>query len=314
MPLNQKNTAQPRFEFQAFLHPMYWPTWLAIGIAWSLAQLPLKWQWQLGAWIGNLAGWLIPSRRRVVDTNLSIAFADMPEGERRALGTRALQNVGMALPEIGSAWFKSSEWMDQHTEWFGTEHVECALASGRGVLLTLPHFSSMELAGAFLSIRYQPRITSADAKNRLFAAFQNHQRIKRVEVIPRDDLRAMLRVLRAGEMLWYSPDQSARREHGGVETQFFGHPVLTVSGTGRIAKASKALVVPFYAVRNREKGVLEMHFGEALEDYPCGDHTADTQRINDLFESWIRAYPDQYLWAHKRFKPFESDMPNPYRH
>jgi KDO2-lipid IV(A) lauroyltransferase len=70
-------------------------------------------------------------------------------------------------------------------------------------------------------------------------------------------------------------------------------------------------VVPFLSVRKPDGSGYRVVFEPALEDFPSGDLEADTQRINDIIERWVREYPDQYLWIHRRFRtrPSREDPP-----
>ena len=68
-----------------------------------------------------------------------------------------------------------------------------------------------------------------------------------------------------------------------------------------------AKVVPFLAVRRPDGSGYRLVIEPPLEDFPTDDVIADTQRINDVIERWVREYPEQYLWIHRRFR----SRPNP---
>jgi KDO2-lipid IV(A) lauroyltransferase len=90
---------------------------------------------------------------------------------------------------------------------------------------------------------------------------------------------------------------------------FFGHLAATNSATARLVKMTGAVVLPFYTVRRGDGKGFNLIVEPPFEGYPTGDLEADTQRINDIIEGWVRKYPEQYYWVHRRFRtrPGRSD-------
>ena len=121
----------------------------------------------------------------------------------------------------------------------------------------------------------------------------------------------MVRCLRRGEMVWYSPDQSVSVNHGGIVTQYFRQPALTTSGTARILKMTGATIIPFIPTRSEDGSGYTFKFGEPLT-LDTSDPVLATQRVNDELEAHVRTQPEQYLWAHKRFKQPSKNHANPY--
>ena len=115
-----------------------------------------------------------------------------------------------------------------------------------------------------------------------------------------DDIRQTVRLLRQGEVVWYAPDQDYGTAHA-VFVPFFGIPAATITATSRIAKMGKAAVIPCAHYR-LPGGRYEIEFGAPLDGFPSGDEEADTARINQTIEHYVRKHPEQYLWVHKRFK------------
>ena len=121
------------------------------------------------------------------------------------------------------------------------------------------------------------------------------------EIIPRDALKKHVRRLRDGHTVWYAPDQNTQRKKA-VFVKFFGHMASTTPATHKLARATGARVVPFKAVRKADGSGYRLSLEPALEDFPSADAEADTQRINDIIERWVREDPEQYLWIHRRFR------------
>ena len=141
--------------------------------------------------------------------------------------------------------------------------------------------------------------------------FRERQRRSGQPPLGREDLRGLLRAFKRGQAVWYAPDQN----HGirnSVFVPFFGIPTCTITATSRLAALSGAAVVPYFPRRLPGAAGYEVVILPALEDFPSGDVTADTGRINALLEQYIRSVPEQYLWVHRRFKTRPPGRPNPY--
>jgi KDO2-lipid IV(A) lauroyltransferase len=110
-----------------------------------------------------------------------------------------------------------------------------------------------------------------------------------------------MRALKAGRTVWYAPDQ----DYGIKQSVFapiFGIQAATVYATARLAEKTGAVVVPFTHIRLPGNQGYKICIHPALEGFPTGDDIDDASRINSLVEEFIRVQPDQYLWAHRRFK------------
>ena len=92
----------------------------------------------------------------------------------------------------------------------------------------------------------------------------------------------------------------------GVFADFFGIRACTASGLARVALKTGAAVLPGFLLWESTERQYVLHFGEELKFARSGDAETDvlaaTQRCNDVLEAWIRRYPDQWLWIHRRWK------------
>ena len=118
--------------------------------------------------------------------------------------------------------------------------------------------------------------------------------------------------MKKARTVWYGPDQ----DYGLVQrlfAPFFGIKAATVYGTARFAKMTGAAVVPVSHVRLTVSEGYQVTIYPPLEEFPAGDDLVDATRINQIIEKFILLQPDQYLWAHRRFKnrpEGESDLYN----
>ena len=227
----------------------------------------------------------------------------------------SFRESGAAVLETACVWFRPELVLDtDRVRIEGAEHVDAALAEGRGVILLQAHFTAIDVCAPPIGTRWSAGGVQDAPKNPLYAALLEHQRSRWVRpLIDNRDIRAMVRHLRAGGIVWYSPDQSVPAERGGLATRYFDQPVLTTGGTARIVRMTGAAVVPHVPVRDPATNRYTLRFLPPFA-LPDGDEVAATQAVNDLLEAQVREQPGQYLWAHRRFRPPSPDLPDPYRH
>ncbi len=284
------------------LAPRFWPLWAGLGLGWCLAQAPYRVQLAAGRAIGWLACRLAGSRRRIAATNLRLCFPELDEAARRRLLHAHFLSLGMGVVETAMSWWTPARRLRPLARIEGLDNLERALEGGKGVILLSAHFTTLEIGGRLLSLHAPFHVMYREHKNPLFERIMRRARERHFEkAIPRDDLRGMLRSLKANMPVWYAPDQNYGREHS-IFVEFFGVPAATITATARLAKISGAAVVPFFQERLPGAAGYRLRLLPALEDFPSGDERADTQRINDVIEAEVRRIPEQYLWVHRRFK------------
>jgi len=300
------------FPWQQYLSPKFWPTWASIGLFWLLSRGSLNQQLAIGRGFGSLLWKLIPSRRAITKTNLEIAFPDKSDSDIESLGKLTYQHIGMGIFEAAYLWFKPIAKLDERFTLKGTEHLDAAVASGTGVILLQAHFSSLEVLGGILGKRWPISAVYDKPKNPLYAHHIEYQRLRHLQgLIDNQDIRTMIKRLKRGEIVWYSPDQTVHPRNGGIATRYFNQPVLTTAGTARIAAMTGATIIPLLPVRHERGHAYTVEFLPPLE-LDTSDPVAATQAVNDLFESQIRNHPEQYFWVHKRFKPPPDTVQSPY--
>lgn len=281
--------------------PRLWPTRLGLALFWLIGQLPWNLLLALGRGVGRASWWLAANRRHVALINLKLCFPELSEQQRRQLARQVLISTGEAVLEMAGSFHNRRIDLGERLTVTGMEHIEQARAAGQGVLLLGMHFNSIDVGSRLLgkildfSVIYRPNdnplIDRLITEGR--GAWVKHS-------VDRNDLRQTIRLLRAGEIVWYAPDQDYGTDHA-VFVPFFGVPAATITATSRIAKMGRCQVIPCAHYR-LPGGRYEIEFGAPLSHFPSGDDEADTAHINQVIEHYVRKHPEQYLWVHKRFK------------
>jgi KDO2-lipid IV(A) lauroyltransferase len=281
--------------------PRLYPSWIGVGLFWLVGQLPWNFLLATGRGLGHLAWRLAKRRSHIARTNIRLCFPELPPEEQENLARRSVISTGEAILEMAGSFSNHRIDLDKRLVIKGMEHIEQARAEGKGVLLLGMHFNSIDVGSRLLGYLMDFYAVYRPNDNRVIDRLINQGRGNYLKGnVPRSDIRQMIRLLRNGEVLWYAPDQDYGIAHA-VFVPFFGIPAATITATSRIARMGKARVIPTAHYR-LPGGRYQIEFGPPLENFPSGDDEADTARINQTIEHYVRKHPEQYLWVHKRFK------------
>ena len=294
---------RPRFRAY-FLHPRFWPLWLGLALLWLLVQLPYRALLVLGRALGALLYRLAGSRRKIAARNLELCFAQLSAAERERLLQENFASTGIAFFEMAMSWWWPKARLARLAHIEGLEHLQQARAQGQGVILMAIHFTTLEIGAALLGQVHTIDGMYREHKNPLFDFIQRRGRERHnpdATAIEREDVRAMLKVLRGGRAIWYAPDQ----DYGAKQSIFvplFGIPAATVTATTKFARLGRARVLPFTQQRLADGGGYRLTIHPPLAGFPAASEEADGLLINRWVERAIADCPEQYLWTHRRFK------------
>lgn len=284
------------------LAPITWPTWLGLGLLWALARLPARAGHGLGRALGALAYHLARERREVARRNLQVCFPYLDAAQRNELLRASFRSLGIGAFEFIQAWWGPLRALPQQSRFEGVEHLRRVLDSGRGVILLSGHFMTLEICGRLLCAHVPIAGMYRPHRNSVLEWAVRRGRLRyAATMFARDELRACVRHLKRGGVLWYAPDQDMRGKQA-VFAPFFGVPAATITATHELARLSGAAVMGFFHRRCPEGPGYEIRVTEPLADFPGVDPIADAACVNRLIEAMVREAPDEYLWIHRRFK------------
>lgn len=304
---------RPRFR-AAFLHPRFWLLWLGLGVLWLMVKLPYALLLKLGRALGALMLLAAKSRRQIAARNLELCFPELSATERARLLRENFASSGIAFFEMAMSWWWPSARLARLAHVEGLEYLQAAQREGQGVILMSLHFTTLEIGASLLGQLHTIDGMYREHKNPLFDYIQRHGRERHnldASAIERDDVRGMLKVLRAGRAIWYAPDQDYGRKQS-IFVPLFGVPAATVTATSKFARLGKARVVPFTQQRLADGSGYRLTIHPPLADFPGDSEEADCLRINQWIEQAVRECPEQYLWAHRRFKTRPEGAPKLY--
>ena len=283
----------------------YWV--VRLGVA-AIGVLPRRAARAVGAALGALVYRLLPRLRRVGKQNLALAFPDKPEAERTAILRGVYRSLGWQLAEFCHMARLTPEQASQFIRYEGLDNYLAARDRGQGVLVLTGHLGAWELSSFYHSLMGHPMgMVIRRLDNPRVDAFVNALRCRHGNrVLHKDDFaRGLLTAMRAGEAVGILMDTNMRPPQG-VFVNFFGRPACTASGLARVALKTGAAVLPGFMLWEPAEKRYVLHFGPELLFEQSGDAEADalaaTQQCAAATEDWIRRYPDQWLWIHRRWK------------
>ena len=196
--------------------------------------------------------------------------------------------------------------MDKFVRFRNRERLDAAYKKGKGIIVLTAHFGSWELMAAALRENNCPGVTiGRRIYFKKYDDFLNQLRRSRdVEVIYRDESpRKMLKTLKKNWIVGIVADQDVDSVDG-VFVDFFGHSAYTPSGPVALAKTSGAVLLPVFIIREGDWHTIAIE--EPVELIDTGNKEADlvsnTQKWSNVVESYVRKYPDQWVWMHRRWK------------
>jgi KDO2-lipid IV(A) lauroyltransferase len=285
---------------------------LEYALAWLLIRgisiLPRPVARAAGIGLGQLVYLLHGKLRRVGMRNLQLAFPEKSAHERRRILRGEFTSLGRQLAEVCLFPSYTRENVTKIVVYDGFENFERAEARGKGVIYLTAHLGGWELSAFSHSIQGHPlHVVMRGMDNPFLDRFITHLRTMHGNrAVDKDNfVRGLLSAMKAGETVGILMDTNMTPPQG-VFVDFFGIPACTASGLARIALRTDAAVVPGFTIWDRKLRKYRLRFDPALALIRTGDEEADivanTALFTKVIEQYVRLYPDQWLWVHRRWK------------
>lgn len=267
---------------------------------------------ELAHGVGMLLGVLVyhvhPRLRRVGLRNLEMAFPTKPLAERRKILRGVYVSLGRLLGEFCLFPSYTRENASEVAVYQGFENFEAAEKRGKGVLFLTGHFGGWEIGSFFHSLQGHPmRIVVRPLDNPYVDELVTRYRtLHGNSVIGKQGFaRGLLAAMESHETVGILMDTNLTPPQG-VFVDFFGIPACTAVGIARVALHTQAAVVPAFTIWDSVLRRYRVEFSPAIQLVRTGDNEADavanTALFNRVFEDYVRKYPDQWLWVHRRWK------------
>ncbi|MBI3902180.1 MAG: lysophospholipid acyltransferase family protein [Nitrosomonadales bacterium] len=273
------------------------------------ARLPLSSLHRIGAMLGWLTYAGSGKYAAQLRENLRREYVSRPDADFKKVLNTCIAETGKSLVELPWVWRRPlAEVTGSVRECLGWEHVEAAIARGKGCIFLTPHLGCFEIAALYIGARMPITALYRPPKLAWLEPLMRGGRERGQVHLARTDasgVRALLKALKRGEAIGLLPDQVPGKE-GGEWANFFGRPAYTMTLVTRLIEASDAAALMIHAERlPRGAGyVLRIAALELDARLPV------TQQMNTALEQVVRACPAQYLWSYNRYKiPAGAELP-----
>jgi len=208
--------------------------------------------------------------------------------------------------EALAAWFMSEKRILKiPCTWIGQEHYEAALAANKGIIALSGHFTSIEMIGRIFGKWIPAHFVYKPSRNTTIDQLVVNGRKRYAEgLLKHENMKAMVSCLKKKNLVWFAPDQ----DFGRVRAEFVpfcGVEAATIVAISILAKLGDAVVMPMFMRRTENNG-YELTTLPYWDQFPSESHYEDCKRYNDALTEYVRKYPEQYLWIHRRFKTVKT--------
>jgi KDO2-lipid IV(A) lauroyltransferase len=290
----------------------YWVVWFWVKV---VGLLPRPLARAKGIALGLLV-YLVHARLRHVGVrNLALAFPDKSRRERGRILRGEFVSLGRQLAEFCLFPSYTPENVTKVVVYDGFENYERAFARGKGVIFLTGHLGGWELSAFAHSLHGHPLSIVMRSLDNPYVdrLIQGYRTMHGNRTVDKDDfIRGLLSAMRAGETVGILMDTNMTPPQG-VFVNFFGIPACTASGLARIALRTDAAVVPGFTIWDPQLRKYRLRFDPAVQLIRSGDEQADivanTAKFTQVIEDYVRRYPEQWLWVHRRWKTRPEGQP-----
>ncbi len=287
----------------------------------GMGLLPRRAALAAGHGIGRLGYTFAGGLRRTGERNLALAFPEKSAAERAALLQGSFASLGRLLGEFSQFPYHTPETLARivDCDHEALRKLRELQTTGRGIILLSLHLGAWELLSFALSALHNPlhfMVRRIDNPNVEELVERRRTRFGNVPVDKNASVRTALRILNDGGTFGILADLNTHPKEG-VFVPFFGRLACTTAGVAMLALRTNALVIPICAPYNTQTGRYTLFAHQpAMEPVRTGDRKRDvilnTERYAAAFESFVRDYPDQWLWIHKRWRARPAGEPDLY--
>jgi len=267
----------------------------------------------LGDWFGVLGYYIIPHRQKIARENIKRVYGSALSAKQiKSMAKAAFKNISRDMIEVGLSYISSLDqrFFKKNISVQGIENLDNALKKGKGVIAISAHLGNFPLIGAKLAVLGYPfSLIAKDPKNiylvNIFQQWRNRLGIGVIPYKPRHRCaNESLKVLRKNGIIMILIDQNPRKKYG-VNVDFFDHQLPTYSGPIVLALRTGAALVPMFIHRNTDNTETLHILPEIIlkaSDAKGQDISQNLRAINVICEAWIKKYPEQWWWMHRRFR------------
>ncbi len=269
--------------------------------------LSLKNAQQLGLKLSNIFFIILTRRKQIAVDNLRQAFPEKSDADILMITKKAFQNFGITIAELLWSPRLTPDLIDQLVKYKNLDLLFNRYKEGKGVLMLSGHFGNWELfalATGFVSKIPCTIIVKTQTNLLVDKIINEHRTLFGNKVVPMElAVGKILGSLSKGGVVAMIADQSAPKE--SVFVNFFGKQVATFQGPALFGLRTGAAMLMGIIIRKPDfsyDAIIEEINTSDLTEYNEANVYELTQRHTAVLEKYIRMYPEQWMWTHRRWK------------
>lgn len=280
-------------------------TALIIFLSFPIALLPHKIALQAGNAIGILIFYLWGSRRRIAIDNIKMTIGD----KQWLIAKETFKNLGKSLVEVIKIYYGLGGKIIDNVEVKGIENYNKAKLKGRGLVFITGHCGNWELMAVTFGVKVDNVSGVARQQNNPYL----NKLVEKIRakygnkiIYKKGALKGILSELKKGRGVGILMDQAVLRNEGYI-IDFLGKPAWTTKMPALIARKTDAAVIPVFINRDGDRHIMNIHpevILSAEQDFEKAI-IEDTKNFSKYIEDYIKSYPSEWLWIHRRWKRVE---------
>ncbi len=297
-----------------FVCPKYWGIWLGVGILRIIHLLPYKTKITLGKWLGRQLYKLAKKRKNIAIQNLQNAFPYYTDTKIKQLVLLHFESLGISFFETMIVWWGQHRYQQDCFEktlvsYKNLHYLEEVIQANKGAIILVPHFTTTDIIGLFLSF-----------KTTIYPVYRPHDNLlidylilkgrtlNSMTPISKYNTKGMLKTLKQGKNLGFLPDQKYTSK-GSVQVEFFGKLAPSNPATSKLVKITNCLILPTFLTRLND-GTYQLKFLKPIDNFATGNELQETLTLHEIYETEIKKNPSQYLWVHNRWELKDDKIVN----
>ena len=230
----------------------------------------------------------------------------MPGDEVRTLRKRNARTMGQTLTEILFNEDQLKHHVPFHVSGEGFDAIRNADEKGQGVILVSGHFGQWDATRILLKEQGLETGAIYRPNNNIYYEpyFVRGIEAAGKPIFPKgaDGLKGMIRHLKKGGRVAILADQHLDE---GARLPLLGRPSMTTLSPAQLALRHNALLIPVWSIRDDDTDCVHI-----LLEAPIPQDTPERMMtfFNERLEAQVRAHPEQWLWAHRRWKKHGSHV------
>ncbi len=260
----------------------------------------------IGSFLGELTWLLVPKKRKKMAVSNILQCLHVTPAKAAQIAKKSWTRFGQMLIEV-LLYPKIKQNIDRYAVIEGREHLEEALALGRGGIIATAHSGNWELLGGALAMNGFSIVGVAKKQRNMDRFINEYREMIGMHVTYKTGVREMIQMLGQGWLIGLLMDQDAGSN--GTIVKFFNRDTACVQGPASLARFKNAPILPVFITGNKD-GTHTIHIYKALFVEQTKNKQDDiakmTVQLTNMIETHIQNYPEEWFWLHDRWKSVET--------